>query len=75
MKNHPCTGDSAALLLSLVPASAKTIYPTRALSCVVYTDYTQIAEQRGTVGRFYPGRYLCGLRGRRPITTVLIIDR
>jgi hypothetical protein len=64
MKNHPCTGDSAALLLSLVPASAKTIYPTRALSCVVYTDYTQIAEQCGMVGRFYPGRLF--VRASRP---------
>jgi hypothetical protein len=42
---------TATLLLSLVPASARTIYPTQ--PCRVYA---QIAEQCGTVGRFYHRR-------------------
>jgi hypothetical protein len=44
---------AAILLLSLVPASARTIYPTQPCRVYVDTDYTQIAEQCGTVGRFY----------------------
>jgi len=43
---------AATLLLSLVPASARTIYPTQPCGVYVDTDYTQIAEQCGTVGRF-----------------------
>jgi hypothetical protein len=46
----------STLLLSPVPASAKTIYPTRPCRVYVDTDYTQIAEQCGTVGRFYHRR-------------------
>ena len=62
---------TATLLLALVPASARTIYPTQ--PCRVYLDsaYIQIAEQCGTVARFYHRRlfvraarqssYCCGL--------------
>jgi hypothetical protein len=46
----------STLLLSLVPASAKTIYPTQPCRVYVDTDYTQIAEQCGTVGRFFHRR-------------------
>jgi hypothetical protein len=47
---------TATLLISHVPSRAGTIYPR--LPCRVYvdTDYTQIAEQCGTVGRFYHRR-------------------
>jgi len=65
---------TAMLLLSLVPASARTIYPTQPCRVYVDTDYTQIAEQCGTVGRFYHRRlfvraarqssYYCGLQVR-----------
>ena len=41
----------STLLLSLVSASAKTIYPTQPCRVYVDTDYAQVAEQCGTVGR------------------------
>jgi hypothetical protein len=52
MKISLALATAATLLLSLVPASAKTIYPTQPCRVYVDTDYTQIAEQCGTVGRF-----------------------
>jgi hypothetical protein len=55
---------AAALLHSLVPASAKPIYPTQPCRVFVDTNYTQIAEQCGTVGRFYPRRLF--VRASRP---------
>ena len=55
---------TATLLLSLVPASAKTISPTQPCRVYVDTDYTQIAEQCGTVGRFHPRRLF--VRASRP---------
>jgi hypothetical protein len=55
---------AAALLRSLVPASAKPIYPTQPCRVFVDTNYTQIAEQCGTVGRFYPRRLF--VRASRP---------
>jgi len=48
--------DPALLLLSLISARASTIYPTPPCRVFVDTDYTQIAEQCGTVKRFYPRR-------------------
>ena len=56
MKISLALATAAALLLSLMPARAGTIYPT--LPCRVFVDtaYTQIAEQCGTVKRFYPRR-------------------
>jgi hypothetical protein len=45
---------TTALLLSLMPARAGTIYPTLPCRVFVDTDYIQIAEQCGTVARFYP---------------------
>ena len=61
----------STLLLSLVPASAKTIYPTQPCRVYVDTAYIQMAEQCGTVARFYRRRlfvraarqssYCCGL--------------
>ena len=56
MKISLALATAATLLLSLVPASAKTIYPTQPCRVYVDTDYTQIAEQCGTVGRFYHRR-------------------
>jgi hypothetical protein len=47
---------TATLLLSLVPATARTIYPTQPCRVYVDTDYIQSAEQCGTVGRFYHRR-------------------
>ena len=44
---------TATLLISHVPSSAGTIYPRPPCRVYVDTDYTQIAEQCGTVGRFY----------------------
>jgi hypothetical protein len=64
MKISLAPATIAALLLSLVPASAKTIYPTQPCRVYVDTDYTQIAEQCGTVGRFYPRRLF--VRASRP---------
>jgi hypothetical protein len=43
---------TATLLLSLVPATARTIYPTQPCRVYVDTDYIRITEQCGTVGRF-----------------------
>ena len=56
MKISLAPATAATLLLSLVPASAKTIYPTQPCRVYVDTDYSQIAEQCGTVGRFYHPR-------------------
>jgi hypothetical protein len=57
---------TAALLLFQTPARASTIYPTLPCRVFVDTDYTQIAEQCGTVARFYSGRLF--LRAaRRPL--------
>jgi hypothetical protein len=44
---------TATLLISHVPSVAGTIYPRQPCRVYVDTDYTQIAEQCGTVGRFY----------------------
>jgi len=44
---------TATLLISHLPSSAGTIYPRPPCRVFVDTDYTQIAEQCGTVGRFY----------------------
>ena len=57
MKLPLAPATAATLLLSLVPASAKTIYPTQPCRVYVDTDYSQIAEQCGTVGRFYHPRF------------------
>jgi hypothetical protein len=47
---------TATLLISQVPSSAGTIYPRPPCRVFIDTDYTQIAEQCGTVGRFYHRR-------------------
>jgi hypothetical protein len=47
---------AATLLLFPMPAGAATFYPSAPCRVYVDTDYTQIAEQCGTVGRFYPRR-------------------
>jgi hypothetical protein len=44
---------TATLLISHVPSSAGTIYLRPPCRVFIDTDYTQIAEQCGTVGRFY----------------------
>ncbi len=44
---------TATLLISHAPSGAGTIYPRQPCRVYVDTDYTQIAEQCGTVGRFY----------------------
>jgi hypothetical protein len=44
---------TATLLISHVPSRAGTIYPRQSCRVYVDTDYTRIAEQCGTVGRFY----------------------
>ena len=54
----------STLLLSLVSASAKTIYLTQPCRVYVDTDYTQIAEQCGTVEPFYLRRLF--VRAARP---------
>ena len=64
MKISLALATTALLLLSLMPALAGTIYPTLPCRVFVDTDYTQIAEQCGTVGRFYPRRLF--LRASRP---------
>jgi len=64
MKISLALATTAPLLLSLMPARAGTIYPTLPCRVFVDTDYTQIAEQCGTVGRFYPRRLF--LRASRP---------
>ena len=56
MKISLALATTAPLLLSLMPARAGTIYPTLPCRVLIDTDYTQIAEQCGTVGRFYPRR-------------------
>ena len=55
---------AATLLFFQMPAHARTIYPILPCRVFVDTDYTQIAEQCGTVGRFYPGRLF--VRASRP---------
>ena len=55
---------TAILLLFQMPALAGTIYPTLPCRVFVDTDYTQIAEQCGTAGRFHPGRLF--VRASRP---------
>ena len=55
---------TATLLISHVPSSAGTIYPRQPCRVYVDTDYTQIAEQCGTVGRFYHRRLF--VRAARP---------
>jgi len=64
MKISLALATTALLLLSLIFARAGTIYPTLPCRVFVDTDYTQIAEQCGTVGRFYPRRLF--LRASRP---------
>jgi len=44
---------TATLLISHVPSRAGTIYPRQPCRVYVDTDYTKIAQQCGTVGRFY----------------------
>jgi hypothetical protein len=44
---------TATPLISHLPSSAGTIYPRPPCRVFVDTDYTQIAEQCGTVARFY----------------------
>jgi hypothetical protein len=44
---------TATLLMSHASSSAGTIYPRQSCRVYVDTDYTRIAEQCGTVGRFY----------------------
>jgi hypothetical protein len=56
---------TAILLLFQMPALAGTIYPTLPCRVFVDTDYTQIAQQCGTVARFYPRR-LSLRAARRP---------
>jgi hypothetical protein len=56
MKISLALATTALLLLSLMPALAGTIYPTLPCRVFVDTDYTRIAQQCGTVGRFYPRR-------------------
>ena len=56
---------TATLLLFQMPACAGTIYPTLPCRVFVDTDYTQIAEQCGTVRQFYPRR-LVVRAARRP---------
>jgi hypothetical protein len=50
MKISLAPATTALLLPSLMPAFAGTIYPTLPCRVFVDTDYTQIAEQCGTVG-------------------------
>jgi hypothetical protein len=64
MKISLALATTALLLLSLMPARADTIYPTPLCRVFVDTDYTQIAEQCGTVARFYPRRLF--VRASRP---------
>jgi hypothetical protein len=64
MKISLALATTALLLLSLISARAGTIYPTLPCHVFVDTDYTQIAEQCGTVGRFYPRRLF--VRASRP---------
>jgi hypothetical protein len=47
---------TATLLLCVMPAHARIIYPTQPCRVFVDTDYTQIPDQCGTVGRWYPRR-------------------
>jgi hypothetical protein len=56
MKTSLALAIAAALLLSLVPAGAGTIYPIQ--PCRVYDDtaFIQIRDQCGTVVPFYPRR-------------------
>jgi hypothetical protein len=49
---------TATLLISHVPSGAGTIYPRQPCRVYVDTDYTQIAEQCGTIGRFYRKLFL-----------------
>jgi hypothetical protein len=56
MKISLALATTAPLLLSLMPAFAGTIYPTLPCRVLIDTDYTQIAEQCGTVARLYPRR-------------------
>ena len=51
---------TATLLLCLTPAHARIIYPTQPCRVFVDTDYTQIPDQCGTVGRWYPRRLFVG---------------
>jgi hypothetical protein len=55
---------TAALLISQLPSRAGTIYPRQPCRVYVDTDYTRIAEQCGTVGRFYLRKLF--LRAARP---------
>jgi hypothetical protein len=51
---------AATLLLCAMPAHARIIYPTQPCRVFVDTDYTQIPDQCGTVGRWYPRRLFVG---------------
>ena len=57
---------TATLLISHVPSRAGTIYPRQPCRVYVDTDYTQIAEQCGTVGRFYHRRLFLRAAMRLP---------
>jgi hypothetical protein len=52
---------TATFLHCLTPAHARIIYPTQPCRVFVDTDYTQIPDQCGTVGRWYPRRLFVGV--------------
>jgi hypothetical protein len=57
---------TATLLISHVASGAGTIYPRQRCRVYVDTDYTQIAEQCGTVGRFYHRQLFLRVARRAP---------
>jgi hypothetical protein len=61
---------TATLLFFQMPVRAGTIYPTLPCRVFVDTDYTQIPEQCGTVGRLYPHRLFLRAAGDRYFITV-----
>jgi hypothetical protein len=70
MKISFALATTATLLLSMIPARARTIYPILPCRVFVDTDYTQIAEQCGTVARYYPRRLFLRAAGDRYFITV-----
>jgi len=57
---------AVTLLISHVPSGAGTIYPRQPCRVYLDTDYTQIAEQCGTVGRFYQRKLFLRVARRSP---------
>ncbi len=57
---------TATLLISHVPSRAGTVYPRQPCRVYVDTDYTQIAEQCGTVGPFYHRRLFLRVARQSP---------